>query len=103
MKERAGDPLRHDLFYGDALIFEKSQFRESSDREQAYREGCGNDVLGISAVRHLSAKNDGPYVCLEPWTGCATLKSEGDEFLTKRRNTTFFAYLRSWGGLRLFG
>ena len=36
-------------------------------------------MLGI-----WSAANDGPYVALEPWTGCATAVSESDEFLEKR-------------------
>ena len=36
-------------------------------------------LLGI-----WSAKNDGPYVCLEPWTGCATQTTEGDGFLEKK-------------------
>ena len=36
-------------------------------------------MLGI-----WSAANAGPYVALEPWTGCATAVSESDEFLEKR-------------------
>ena len=36
-------------------------------------------LLGI-----WSAQNDGPYVCLEPWTGCATLTTEGDDFEEKK-------------------
>ena len=39
-------------------------------------------MLGI-----WSARNDGPYVCLEPWTGCATLTTEGDDFKAKKGMT----------------
>ena len=53
-------PLRHELFARDA---EFSQF----------------PLLGI-----WSAQNNGPYVCLEPWTGCGTLATEGDVFEQKK-------------------
>ena len=36
-------------------------------------------LLGI-----WSAQNNGPYVCLEPWTGCGTLATEGDVFEQKK-------------------
>ena len=88
MKGEREIPLRHDLFYGDALIFENL----ISEKVQIVNKHTGKGVemtfSGFPLFGIWSAKNDGPYVCLEPWTGCATLKSEGDEF-DQKKNTTF--------------
>ncbi len=77
-------PLRHSLFYGDALVFRHLNSRrvrivnKSTGRGVEMYFGSEFPMLGI-----WSAANDGPYVCLEPWTGCATLTTEGDEFVEK--------------------
>lgn len=88
MKDQREIPLRHDLFYTDALIFENL----NSEKVQVVNKKTGKGVemsfAGFPLFGIWSARNDGPYVCLEPWTGCATLTSEGDEF-TEKKNTTF--------------
>lgn len=77
-------PLRHSLFYGDALVFRNLRSRrvrlinKSTGRGVEMYFGSGFPMLGV-----WSAANDGPYVCLEPWTGCATLTTEGDGFAEK--------------------
>lgn len=77
-------PLRHSLFYGDALVFRHLNSRrvrlvnKSTGRGVEMYFGSEFPMLGI-----WSAQNDGPYVCLEPWTGCATLTTEGDELTEK--------------------
>ena len=77
-------PLKHSLFYKDALVFENLNSRrvrilnKKTGRGLEMYFGSEFPMLGI-----WSAANDGPYVCLEPWTGCATLTTEGDEFTQK--------------------
>lgn len=80
-------PLLHSLFYHDALIFENL----NSTRVQVVNPSSGRGIeMDFSQFPMLgvwSAKNDGPYVCLEPWTGCATRTDEGDEFEQKKGMT----------------
>lgn len=81
-------PLRHELFYKDALIFENLR----SDRVQIVNKASGKgiemDFSDFPMLGIWSAQNDGPYVCLEPWTGCATRTDENDEF-EKKKGMTF--------------
>lgn len=80
-------PLSHRLFYTDALIFENL----NSDRVQIFNKATGRgiemDFSGFPMLGIWSAMNDGPYVCLEPWTGCATMTNEGDDFEQKKGMT----------------
>lgn len=80
-------PLQHSLFYQDALVFEG--LRSKSVRVVNKRTGRGieMDFGGFPMLGIWSAGNDGPYVCLEPWTGCATLSTEGDELWEKKGMT----------------
>lgn len=77
-------PLRHSLFYQDALVF--SGLRSHCVRIWNPNSGKGveMDFTGFPMLGIWSAPNDGPYVCLEPWTGCATLTTEGDDLEAKR-------------------
>ena len=77
-------PLQHSLFYQDALIFENLNSQTVQIVNKATGKGVEMDFAGFPMLGIWSAANDGPYVCLEPWTGCATLVSEGDEFLEKK-------------------
>lgn len=77
-------PLQHSLFYRDALVF--SNLESTCVSLKSRKSGRGV-MMGFSDFPMLgiwSAANDGPYVALEPWTGCATAVSESDEFLEKR-------------------
>lgn len=80
-------PLKHSLFYGDALIFENL----NSNRIQIVNKETGHGIeMEFSDFPMLgiwSAANDGPYVCLEPWTGCATTTAESDVFEEKKGMT----------------
>lgn len=80
-------PLQHSLFYQDALIFENLNSRKVKIVNKASGKGVAMDFSGFPMLGIWSAANDGPYVCLEPWTGCATLLSEGDEFAEKKGMT----------------
>lgn len=87
MEEEKEIPLQHSLFYGDALIFENLRSQKVQVVNKATGKGVEMDFAGFPLFGIWSAKNDGPYVCLEPWTGCATLTSEGDTFVDKKNTT----------------
>ena len=75
---------RHSLFYQDALVFEGLNSHIIRIVNKATGKGIEMDFSGFPLLGVWSAVNDGPYVCLEPWTGCATLQSEGDVFEKKK-------------------
>lgn len=77
-------PLQHSLFYGDALVFEDLNSQVVRVVNKKTGRGVEMDFAGFPMLGIWSAVNDGPYVCLEPWTGCATLTTEGDEFTEKK-------------------
>lgn len=91
-------PLRHNLFYHDALIFENLNSKKVQIVNKATGRGVEMDFSQFPMLGIWSAKNDGPYVCLEPWTGCATRTDEGDEF-EKKKGMTFLPA----GGTANFG
>ena len=84
MKEQREIPLRHQLFYNDALVFEDLHSSTVQVVNPATGKGVEMEFSQFPMLGIWSAKNDGPYVCLEPWTGCATLTTEGDEFQEKK-------------------
>ena len=45
------------------------------------------DLSGFDYLGVWSAANDGPFVALEPWTGCATCEDE-DDIMEHKRNMT---------------
>lgn len=77
-------PLQHSLFYGDALVFEDLNSQVVRIVNKSSGRGVEMDFSGFPMLGVWSAVNDGPYVCLEPWTGCATITTEGDEFAEKK-------------------
>ena len=81
-------PLRHNLFYRDALVFDglKSDFVRLKSTKSG--RGIEMDISEFPMLGIWSCVNDGPYVALEPWTGCATTTDEDDEF-THKKNITF--------------
>ena len=84
MENQREIPLRHDLFYNDALMFENLRSRRVKVLNKATGRGVEMDFSQFPMLGIWSAKNDGPYVCLEPWTGCATQTTEGDVFQEKK-------------------
>ncbi len=80
-------PLRHSLFYQDALVFEGLRSKRVGVVNKATGHGVEMEFSQFPMFGIWSAKNDGPYVCLEPWTGCATRTDEGDEFVRKHGMT----------------
>lgn len=81
-------PLTHTLFYHDALIFENLNSSTVQVVNQKTGHGVEMDIAQFPLLGIWSAQNDGPYVCLEPWTGCATRTDENDDFLQKKNMLT---------------
>ena len=81
-------PLKHELFYEDALVFENLNSTKVKVSNKNSGRGVSMDFSGFDMLGIWSAQNDGPYVALEPWTGCATLTSESDSF-EEKKNMTF--------------
>ena len=77
-------PLRHELFYRDALVFEKLQSSTVALVNPNTGKGVEMEFSQFPLLGIWSAANDGPYVCLEPWTGCGTIATESDQFEQKK-------------------
>lgn len=81
-------PLTHELFYNDALIFENLNSKTVQVVNKQSGHGVEMDISQFPLLGIWSAQNDGPYVCLEPWTGCATRTDEPDDFSQKKNMLT---------------
>ena len=77
-------PLSHDLFYADALVFEGLSSKTATLRGGSAGHGVTMEFSDFPMLGVWSAANDGPFVALEPWCGCATRTDETDEFTAKR-------------------
>lgn len=77
-------PLRHELFYQDALVFEGLNSSAVALVNPSTGKGVEMEFSQFPLLGIWSCVNDGPYVCLEPWTGCATQTTEGDAFEEKK-------------------
>lgn len=75
--------LCHEMFYKDALVLESLKSRKASMYSKNSMRGVEVTFDGFDYFGIWQAK-DAPFVCLEPWTGTATLDSEGDDFAAKR-------------------
>lgn len=80
-------PMRHELFHTDALIFDTPRSRVVRLKSLKTGHGVEMDFDDFCYLGVWSAKNDAPFVALEPWAGCATGTDEDDEFLHKRALT----------------
>lgn len=77
-------PVKHSMFYDDALIFDQLKSRKACLKHKDLDKGiCVTfpdfDYLGI-----WSSANDGPFVAIEPWSGTSTCTDEDDIFEHKR-------------------
>lgn len=76
--------MRHDLFYEDALVFDTPRSRVVRLVSRKTGHGVEMDFGDFFYLGVWSAKNDAPFVALEPWAGCATGTDEDNEFTSKR-------------------
>ena len=72
--------LNHVLFRGDALIFDRLQSTHVRLCSSVSGRGVELDMAGWNILGIWSPAKDAPFVCLEPWTGCATREDEDDCF-----------------------
>lgn len=75
--------LEHSLFYNGAVILDNVasrwlEIRSSNNPRVIRAEFDGFPYLGI-----WSAKNDGPYVCIEPWYGIDSTSGDSYDFENK--------------------
>ena len=91
MDDESVIPLQHSLFYQDALVFNNLDSTTVTLKSRKSGRGVMMEFSGFPMLGIWSAANDGPYVALEPWTGCATAFSESDEFTEKRGMRTLEA------------
>ncbi|MBQ6569983.1 MAG: aldose 1-epimerase family protein [Clostridia bacterium] len=76
--------LEHKLFYQDAMIFDDLKSTSCKLYSKKSGNGVKMDFTGYDIFAIWSAVNDAPFVCLEPWVGCATTAQADDQFESKR-------------------
>ena len=76
--------LNHIIFRGDAIIFDTLKSRSVKLYGGKSGRGVKMDFYDMDYFAVWSPLRDAPFVCLEPWTGTATLVSEDDIFENKR-------------------
>lgn len=84
LKNESRIPLARELFSNDALIFEGLSSKKVSVVNEKTGKGVTMDISDFPMFAIWSPESGGPFVCLEPWTGCATLTRESDEFEEKK-------------------
>lgn len=76
-------PLTHELFDHDALVFDNLNSQKVAVVNPQTGKGVEMDISQFPMLGIWST-GDAPFVCLEPWTGCSTLATEGDVFEQKK-------------------
>lgn len=71
--------LQPDLFKDDALIFKDLKSRTATIKSSNHEHTLTVDFHGFSYLG-LWAKVNAPYVCIEPWLGCAGTAGKQVEF-----------------------
>lgn len=83
LDDRAEKELTHGLFYDDAVILKDlaSRWVELSSDEGG--RSVRVDFTGFPDLGIWSCRNDGPYVCIEPWFGVDSTKGDSGAFEEK--------------------
>lgn len=74
--------LRNNLFKDDALIFKDLKSRKVSIKSKNHAHTLTVDFTGFNYLGFW-AKENAPYVCIEPWLGCADTANQPKEFKAK--------------------
>lgn len=74
--------LRPDLFKDDALIFKNLKSKEVTIKSNNHSHTLSVNYHSFNYLG-LWAKENAPYVCIEPWLGCADTSGEPVEFAIK--------------------
>lgn len=73
MKNEAVIPVRHSLFYKDALVFDALKSRKVALKHKKTGHGILVSFPDFDYLGVWSSANDGPFVALEPWSGTSTV------------------------------
>ena len=76
--------LEHKLFYNDAMIFDNLNSKSCKLYSKKSGNGVKMDFADYDMLGIWSAVNDAPFICLEPWIGCATTADADDMFESNR-------------------
>lgn len=76
--------LRNDLFSRDALIFKEHQSRKVSIKSHQHQHFL-NVIFNDFPYLGFWAKANAPYVCIEPWIGCADTVGQKLEFSKREK------------------
>jgi galactose mutarotase-like enzyme len=74
--------LKHSLFNDDALIFKDLKSRKVTIKDKNSERYLSVDFHGFNYLG-LWAKVGAPYVCIEPWLGCADTAGKPTDFKGK--------------------
>ncbi|MCC8023727.1 MAG: aldose 1-epimerase family protein [Clostridium sp.] len=77
-------PLKHSLFYEDALILDELMSRKVRLCHKSSKRGVEIEFSDFPYLILWSTENDGPFVAIEPWSGLSTCEDEDDVFEHKR-------------------
>jgi len=77
-------PLKHSLFYEDALILDELTSRKVRLCHKSNKRGVEIEFSDFPYLILWSTENDGPFVAIEPWSGLSTCDDEDDIFEHKR-------------------
>ena len=84
LSEESVIPVKHSLFYKDALIFDQLKSRKVALKHKETGKGIQVTFPDFDYLGVWSSANDGPFVALEPWSGTSTCSDEDDVFEHKR-------------------
>ena len=84
LKDSSTLPVKHEMFYNDALIFDQLKSRKVSLKHKDQEKGICVSFPDFDYLGVWSSANDGPFVALEPWSGTSTCTDEDDVFEHKR-------------------
>ncbi len=76
--------LKHSLFYKDAIIIQNIKSDSAELFSTVSGRGINFTFRGFKHFAMWSSVNDGPFVCLEPWTSTATRDIENDNLVDKQ-------------------
>lgn len=75
--------LQHSLFYNDAVILDSVKSNWIEIRSRKNRRIIRTEFEGFPYLGIWSAKNDAPFVCIEPWFGIDSTKGDSEELARK--------------------
>lgn len=76
-------PLTHNLFYNDAIILDSVKSNWVEIRSNKNPSVIHVDFKGFPYLGIWSCKNDGPFVCIEPWYGIDSTYGDSHDLAKK--------------------